>query len=47
MVEVENVGGENKVSNGSKPRITCDTLTTFVILGPKGLKTKHNFNQSH
>ena len=30
-------GGERKVSNGTKPRITRDGLTTFLVLGPKGL----------
>ena len=33
----KDLGGESKVSNGAKPRITRDALTTFVVLGPKGL----------
>ena len=31
-------GGESMVSNGAKSRNTRDALTTFVVLGPKGLK---------
>ena len=31
--------GENKVNNGAKLCITCNTLTTFVILGPKRIAT--------
>ena len=37
LVKFLEVKGESKVSNGAKPRITQDTLKTFIILGPKGL----------
>ena len=37
MVKLLVIGGESKVNNGAKPCITCDALTTFVVLGPKGL----------
>ena len=33
----EVLGGESKVSNSTKPRITCNALTTFVVLDSKGL----------
>ena len=36
MVEV--LGGESKVSNSAKLRNTHDALTTFVLLGAKGLR---------
>ena len=35
----EVLGGESKVSSGAKLRIIRDALTTFVILGPKGLNS--------
>ena len=28
---------KGKLRNGAKPRITRNALTTFVVLGPKGL----------
>ena len=30
---------DGKVSNGAEPHITRDVLTTFIVLGPKGLIT--------
>ena len=36
-VLVEFLGLEVKVSNGAKPCITRNALTTFVVLGPKEL----------